>query len=273
VTGIVVAGAVASAALGCAYLAGAPQGWPAEPLVVTVAVLALGGLAGVAASLFRGEGGRRAEPIARLGVGLLTAAMLVGPAAWSVDTAVRASGGALPAAGPRLAGAGGVPGGPGSQVMPGAVPGAVAGAVSAGTGVDDRLLDYIERNRGDTRFLLVTRSAQEAAPFIIETGEPVMALHGFGTDPILDEAGFRDRLARGEVRYVLSGGVGSIGRGPAADGALGGDGPGPNEPVLTWVAENCRDVSSEVWLAGGAGSGGGGLANFGRGTLYDCAGA
>jgi hypothetical protein len=149
----------------------------------------------------------------------------------------------------------------------------VAGAASTNTGVDRQLLDYLERNRSDTRFLLVTRSAQEAASYIIETGEPVMALHGFGTDPILDEAGFRDRLARGEVRYVLLAGIGSIGRGPAADGALGGDGPGPSDPVLTWVAENCRDVSSEAWPAGGAGSGGGGLANFGRGTLYDCAGA
>jgi 4-amino-4-deoxy-L-arabinose transferase-like glycosyltransferase len=273
VTGIVVAGAVASAALGCAYLTGAPQGWPAEPLVVTVAVLALGGLAGVADSLFRGESGRRAEPIARLGLGLLTAAMLVGPAAWSVDTAVRASGGALPAAGPRLAGAGGVPGGPGPQAIPGAVPGAVAGAVSAGTGVDDRLLDFLERNRGDTRFLLVTRSAQEAAPFIIETGEPVMALHGFGSDPILDEAGFRDRRARGEVRFVLAAGPGSIGRGQPAGAARGGGGPGLNDPVLTWVAENCRDVSSDVWPADGADSGGGGLGSLGRGTLYDCSGA
>ncbi len=282
VTGIVAAGAVASAALGCAYLAGAPQGWPAEPLVVAVAALGLAGLLVVTASWFLREGASRAEPIARLGLGLLTAAMLVGPAAWSVDTALRASGGALPAAGPRLASAGGIPGGPGSQAGPGgaAIPGggaisgggAAAGATSTGAGVDRQLLAYLERNRGDTRFLLVTRSAQEAAPYIIETGEPVMALHGFGTDPILDEAGFRDRLARGEVRYVLSGGIGSIGRGSTAGGAPGGDGPGPSEPVLTWVAENCRDVSSEVWPAGREGSARG-FADLVTGALYDCAGA
>ena len=100
-----------------------------------------------------------------------------------------------------------------------------------------------------------------------------MALHGFGSDPILDGAGFRDRLARGEVRFVIVEGSGSIGRGPAAGVALGGGEPGPNDPVLTWVVENCRDVSSDVWSADGADSGGGGLGSLGRGTLYDCSGS
>ena len=42
--------------------------------------------------------------------------------------------------------------------------------------------------------------------------------------------------------------------------------------MLTWVAENCRDVSSDVWLADGAGYGDG-FADLTRGSLYDCAGS
>ena len=55
--------------------------------------------------------------------------------------------------------------------------------------------------------MLATPSARLAAPIIIRTGQPVMAMGGFsGRDPILTVEALADLARRGDVRYVLLGG-------------------------------------------------------------------
>jgi len=69
---------------------------------------------------------------------------------------------------------------------------------------DKRLTDYLQAHRGGARFLVATTSAQIAAPIILTTGEPVMALGGFsGGDRILTTEQLAARIANGEVRFFL----------------------------------------------------------------------
>src|SRR5262249_56143226 len=51
---------------------------------------------------------------------------------------------------------------------------------------DPKLTEFLVAHRGEAKFLLATPTALLAAPVIIETGLPVMAIGGYsGRDPIL----------------------------------------------------------------------------------------
>jgi len=78
----------------------------------------------------------------------------------------------------------------------------VAGAL----GSDPKLIDFLRSNHRSEAYLAASVKARQAAPIIIATGEPVIALGGFsGRDPILtDEASAR--LVKDErLRFVLVG--------------------------------------------------------------------
>ena len=77
-----------------------------------------------------------------------------------------------------------------------------------------------------------------AAPIIITTGEPVMAMGGFsGSDAALDTAGFDALVSEGRVRYVLLRGSGP--------GGFGGGGPGGGNNQLTgYIAATCLPVTA-----------------------------
>ncbi len=107
-----------------------------------------------------GEAARRAG-VAALGVGI--AAVLVIPVAWALSSVVVKGVAVLPAADlVRL--------GPDAQTA------RAAASTPASIGT---LVDFLRRNRQDERYLLATTGTRLAAPIIIETGEPVMAMGGF----------------------------------------------------------------------------------------------
>jgi len=63
----------------------------------------------------------------------------------------------------------------------------VAGAL----GGDPKLLAFLQGNHQSEAYLLAAVNARQAAPIIIATGDPVIALGGFtGRDPILTVDGF-----------------------------------------------------------------------------------
>jgi 4-amino-4-deoxy-L-arabinose transferase-like glycosyltransferase len=141
-----------------------------------------------------------------------------------------------------------------------------------GSNVDAQLLSYLEKHQGSTTYLLVTADSNSAAPYIIETGKPVMSLGGFGgDDPILTLAQFQALVKNNTVRYVL------------ASGGRGG-GQGDNSAIMQWVQTSCKAISSST-VAGtttttgsaatGTASGAAGASQTTGGTtvLYDCAGA
>jgi 4-amino-4-deoxy-L-arabinose transferase-like glycosyltransferase len=78
----------------------------------------------------------------------------------------------------------------------------VAGAL----GGDPKLIDFLRSNRRSEEYLLAAVNARQAAPIIIATGEPIMALGGFsGRDPILTVDGFARLVEDDRVRFALIG--------------------------------------------------------------------
>ena len=97
-----------------------------------------------------------------------------------------------------------------------------------------KLIEFLKSNKTNEKYLLVVSSARSAQDIIIQTGESVMALGGFsGSDKILTLDEFKELVKKGEVRYVLSGG-------------MGGGGNGGNE-IMNWVTQNGKVVSESEW--------------------------
>ncbi|MBN1954942.1 MAG: glycosyltransferase family 39 protein [Anaerolineae bacterium] len=108
-------------------------------------------------------------------------------------------------------------------------------------------VDYLLANQGDAVYLAATLNARSAAPLILATGEPVMALGGFsGGDPILTVEEMAGRVAAGEVRFFLL---------SAADGQ--------QRDLVRWVTGQCTAVPPTAWQANRGGRGE-------QVQLYDC---
>ena len=111
----------------------------------------------------------------------------------------------------------------------------------------DRLADYLLANYGDETYLAATLRANDAAPIIIATGEPVMAMGGFtGGDPILTADELAGLVTDGEVRFFL----------------LQPDRNRQNS-LTRWVVERCTAVPHEAWETASPGHGG-------SPQLFDC---
>jgi 4-amino-4-deoxy-L-arabinose transferase-like glycosyltransferase len=227
---------------------------------------------------------------AALGVALL----LVGPATWVGVSLASGGGGTLPAAGPsagvalgggRFAGGsrrfpegfpaafGGLPNGGRGDAFRGGFPsappegapdgaggfggpGARSGANGDGLQVNSSLAAYLEAHQGSAKYLFATLNSQAAAPYIIATGKPVMALGGFsGSDKILTLAELKTLIREGQVKYFLLSGRG---------GSFGGSG---NSQLVQWIEANCSQVASNAY--GGSSAAG----DFGGGSLYACTSA
>ncbi len=184
----------------------------------------------------------------------VTAAMTLTPLAWSVDVTNHPSS-INPAAGPTELQFGGFAGRPGMGGRPGGnfggpgMGGRPGGAPAGGFGQQDNtaLLKYLQTNRGEFKYLLVTFGAQTAASFTTATGDNILPIGGFdGQDPSPTLAQFKKMVKAGEIKFVLMGGQG---RGPGGQTQTG-----VGSQIQNWVTSNCKvDVNAPT----GAG-------------LYDC---
>ncbi len=161
-------------------------------------------------------------------------ALLLAPAVWSAFPVLGQSDVGLPYSGPELlTGDGGVGRGPrlGQTSFP----------------QNDKLVAYLLSERAGEKYLAATLNANTAAPLILATGEPVMALGGFsGSDAILTTEELAEKVAAGEVRFFLV---------PAALIIPGGSETRPdNQPpnqrgnaASQWVTQNCAVVEDSLW--------------------------
>jgi hypothetical protein len=134
----------------------------------------------------------------------------------------------------------------------------------------DRLIQFLETNQGDRKYLLGTVNARTAAPFILLTGEPVMAMGGFtGSDPILTAQELEGMVDNNQVRFFML---------PAPPKNLILN-PHDNRPspqrkaseTQIWVQTNCRMVPFRVWRLDEAGQGTEKLNGLeGSPALWDC---
>jgi len=115
---------------------------------------------------------------------------------------------------------------------------------------DRRLLAYVQQNRGDAHYLLATQTAPVAAPLILGTGAPVMAVGGYsGTDPILTPNALATLVRAGEVRFFL---LREGGRGTRGGGGIGGNPTAPARIMADWVKQHGRPVDPALWAPDGA---------------------
>ena len=119
----------------------------------------------------------------------------------------------------------------------------VAGALCG----DPKLLAFLRENRESEAYLLAAVNARQAAPIIIATGDPAIALGGFtGRDPILTVDGFARLVEGHRVRFAL------VGDGSAGlQRVFGEDG---QKPLVYWVKENGRLVDPARWRTAMPGS-------------------
>ena len=108
-------------------------------------------------------------------------ALLIAPTIWSFTPVASVGDSGLPFAGPELLNRRG--NGHGIQTT-------------------NPLIDYLRRNRNGAKFLVATTSAQIASPIILATGEPVMAMGGFGgNDTILTTSQLAQFVTDNTVRF------------------------------------------------------------------------
>ena len=182
-------------------------GWDVATVVALATVAAAIGLA------------RPGRPTRWIALGVLAA--LATPFAWTVGSLKTGLSANLPYADPVASttlgrsGAGG--NGPGTLQVDGAV------------------VTYLLANRGGTTWLVAAPSAQVAAPIIITTGEPVMALGGFsGGDQILTPDEWDALVENGDVRFAFLGGQ---------TGPGGQAGPGGQGGVTAHIRQTCTAVT------------------------------
>ncbi|MFI5261658.1 MAG: glycosyltransferase family 39 protein [Candidatus Limnocylindrales bacterium] len=273
--GVVLAGAIVVTAWCSAQLLGrSPDLAPGVDIVVLAVA---GAMALVVAMPHRPHLARLSTAV----LGLAFAALLIGPAAYAIDTMNTAYAGGDPSAGPAVsvadtsAGQGGIGGAPGgfggapglgggtppnggfgaTGPLGGTPPGGTAGTVGGGPGgstVDQTLVDYLVAHRGSASWIVAVDSSMNAASIELASGEPVMAMGGFtGSDPAPTLAEFKAYVASGRIRYLLVQGSGTGG------GSGGANGSSSISAIDTWAAS----VGTVVDTGSSAG-----------GTLYDLAG-
>lgn len=72
------------------------------------------------------------------------------------------------------------------------------------TSNEKMITEYLLANTDSDSYLLATLNARGAAPYILETGRPVLTLGGFtGSDQVIDAAGLAQMVSDGELRFVL----------------------------------------------------------------------
>lgn len=95
-----------------------------------------------------------------------------------------------------------------------------------------KLIEFLKSHVTNEKYALVVSSSQSADNLIIQSGEPVMALGGFsGSDNILTLDEFKEMVNKGEVRYVMVGGMGN----------------GQSSEIMKWVEENGKAVDESEW--------------------------
>ncbi|MBR1273397.1 glycosyltransferase family 39 protein [Bradyrhizobium sp. AUGA SZCCT0283] len=109
-----------------------------------------------------------------------------------------------------------------------------------------KLTSYLVAHREAAKFLVAVPNANVAAPLIIQTGLPVMAIGGYlGDDPILTPSDVERLASDRQLRFVMLGGFTLA---PAKQAAA-------LDPIARWVRANGRPVDPKLWrLSASAGA-------------------
>ena len=219
---------------------------------------------GVVAAVALIGGPRLGKRVSIVAIAGALVAGLAGPAAYSLQAASTAHAGALPTAGPAVAGArggpgggfGGAPGGrpqggtgPGNPTFAGQLPvggqapvgnpptgggptggqGGVGGLLGSSTPSAD-LTALLRTDANSYTWVLATIGANQASGYQLASGQPVMAIGGFnGTDPTPTLAAFQAYVENADIHYFITGGTG----GSSAQASS----------ITTWVTSSFKSIT------------------------------
>ena len=196
-----------------------------------------------------------------LGFMFVTTAIFATPGIWSVLTDLSASQ---------------------NQSLPSAYSGGRIGPVTErGLQINQSLLDYLQANTKNIKYLMAVPSSMQGADYVLATGRPVLYMGGFmGQDNVVSADDLARMVKDGELRYIY---WDASGRGT----------PGGNSDISSWVTSSCKLVqgfdtstqnsgapdgtrvnSDETTTSTNRGFGpnSGGFQGDMRVSLYDCAG-
>jgi 4-amino-4-deoxy-L-arabinose transferase-like glycosyltransferase len=157
---------------------------------------------------------------------LITTALIglfISPTVCSATVIFKQMAGSFPSAGLSLMSSQGQMGGP-----------SMGGGSSDGeSGSTSKLIEFLQKNKTNEKYILVTSSTNgNASEIIIKTNESVMALGGFfGTDKVITLDEFKELAKNGEIRYVMT----------------GGQGGNSSSDIMNWVQEVGTKVDSSEW--------------------------
>lgn len=144
------------------------------------------------------------------GFALLIVAMLVTPGIWSAYTVWSASQ---------------------NQSLPASYAGGEIGPLAQrGLQINQSLLDYLQSNTQDIKYLMAVPSAMQGADYVLASGRPVLYMGGFnGQDAVVNSEDLAQMVSADELRYVY---WSAEGRGPG----------GTNAEISSWVTSSCSAV-------------------------------
>jgi 4-amino-4-deoxy-L-arabinose transferase-like glycosyltransferase len=161
-----------------------------------------------------------------LGVGLL--ALLLTPMAWALSSVLAKDVATLPSADLSRLVSGGGPSDRRSQE-----------SEERKSRFRKRLI-FLKSNHQGERFFLATLSSRLAAPIIVRTGWPVMAMGGFmGTDPILTPEKLAQMVKDKQIRFVMLGGLWLNYQRMNAESE--------ENALADWVRKNGKPVDTALW--------------------------
>jgi hypothetical protein len=176
--------------------------------------------------------------------------VLIAPTVWAAYTVWQGNGSPSACTGPACAG----PRTAGQESSWGGSGGPTGGSNGH---ADPALLDCLQTNRGEAKYLVATVNSFSAAPIILGTDYPVpvIDLGGYvGSDPVLSNAQLANLVKEGEVRFFL----------------LGQDHQSSRNESMSWVQDNCLEVPGEQWQSSSSASEQGGGPGESAPMLYDC---
>jgi len=150
----------------------------------------------------------------------------------------------------------------------------------------DPLVDYLEANQGDTKYLVAAIDSRVASPIILNTDEPVIAFGGFeGRDPAFSIERLAGLVNQGSVRFFiikerdmeheaqlgtarrhleLGGQVPPLQQLPRLKAHLKALADIHEKKEVRWITDNCEKVPQGLWQSSTSKSSNSTL------LLYDC---
>jgi 4-amino-4-deoxy-L-arabinose transferase-like glycosyltransferase len=222
-------------------------------LTPTIVILCLAAAASLVLARLKPRLKGSGYPLALAAISVGVVSLFLAPATWAASTVWYGAETRSPIAGPQ------------------ADPSEMSSRFGSDGSEVDPLVDYLEANQGDAKYLVAAIDSGVASPIILNTDEPVIAFGGFeGRDPVFSIERLAGLVSEGKVRFFMikerdieqatmdeQEHLGLLSRLKAREDAH-------KEKEMRWIMDNCEQVPRELWQSSNSKS------STSTVLLYDC---